>query len=175
MTGCNLSFNDETSDLRREVTSLERAADAQQNQIEAANQETASMNSRFLHLQAEHRKLKTQWQVEKTELENRVFQSLSLQQSTLGTLRKKEKDFDSLQSQLFTKLSREVPKGAKGAAIVVSKPLPREWSTGGKVRQNPTLRDAEIQALQSRLSLAEVCMQFLDCCSNVYECPLNVF
>ena len=94
--------------------------------------------------------MKSQWAAEKSEMESRVFQALSLQQSTLGTMRKKENDFDKLQSQL-AKMLKDSQKAQKNC-IYITKPLPRQWNA----TDAPMLRDAEFIALQSSISSANV-------------------
>lgn len=149
-------LNDECSELRKQNLSHERTSEVQAAQIEMFRQDVANANSRCSVMQTQQSQMKAQWTAEKSELEGKVFQTLALQQSTLGTLRKKEKDFDSLQTQL-SRVNKDAGKGQK-SSIVVSKPLPRSWSS--KV-SNPSLRDAEISALQSTVLAANEEVSFL--------------
>jgi hypothetical protein len=129
--------------------------EVQLSQIEIAKAETAGVTSRLSTLQTQFYQMKAQWAAEKSEMESRVFQALSLQQSTLGTMRKKENDFDKLQSQL-AKMLKDSQKAQKNS-IFISKPLPRQWNT----TEAPLLRDAEIIALQSSISAANVIYLYL--------------
>lgn len=157
--------NDECNELRAQTHALERTLEVQTTHTEVARQETASVGSRLLSLQTQHAQMKTQWSAEKAEMEGRVFQALSLQQSTLGTMRKREKDFDQLQSQLARMLKDS--QRAQKCCLLVSKPLPRQWNASST---EPTLKDAEVLALQASLASASVRVRYmhdLACASRV--------
>ena len=83
-----------------------------------------------------------------------MFQTLALQQSTLGTMRKKEKDFSGLQTQLMRHV-RDASKAQK-SVIVVSKPLPRGWQ---ERPEGPSIRDAEVSGLRSSLLASNVSLK----------------
>ena len=136
---------------RGEVGALERAHETVSGQLEATKYELACTSSKLAAVQGELRQARAQWAAERAELEGRVFQTLALQQSTLGSMRKKEKDFSGLQSQLMRHV-RDANK-AQGSVIVVSKPLPRGWQ---ERTEAPSLRDAEIAGLRSSLLASNV-------------------
>jgi hypothetical protein len=153
MKDCNMTMSEENAELRRQLQSLERSHEVQTAQLEVSRQDYNNINSRLMVFQAEMLQRKTQWSAEKSELESKVFQALSLQQSTLGTMRKKEKDFDTIQSQLM-KHVRDSQKGQK-SVITVTKALPRTWNST-KPEGGGSLRDAEMTAVQANLTAAEV-------------------
>lgn len=134
-----------------EVGALERSHETVSAELEATKHELAYTNSKLSAMQTELRQARSQWAAEKTELEARNFQTLALQQSTLGSFRKKEKDFSNLQSQLM-KHVRDAQKAQKGS-IVVSKPLPPSWQ---ERPERLTVRDAEIAGLQASLLATHV-------------------
>jgi len=101
-------------------------------------------------LKNEHRELRNQWLAEKSELESRCFQLQALQTQYQGTMRKKEKEFEKLQSQLI-KTIKDGQRSQK-AVITVSKPLQR-MSTQAKPL---TLRDAELLASKDNILALEV-------------------
>jgi Skp family chaperone for outer membrane proteins len=144
-------IGDECLDLRKQMLGMERTFEMQAAQIDVARQDANNSNSRLNALQVEQRQLKSQWAAEKAELETKAFQALALQQSTLGTMRKKEKDFDALQTHLSRAL-KDSQKSQK-CSIVISKQLPKSWNES---TTNGSLRDAEIYALQATLTAATV-------------------
>ena len=134
-----------------EVAALERAHETVAAQLEATKHELAYTSSKLSAVQGELRQMRGQWAAERSELEGRIFQTLALQQSTLGSMRKKERDFSGLQTQLM-KHVRDASKAQK-SVIVVSKPLPRGWQERPEA---PSLRDAEISGLRSSLVVSNV-------------------
>jgi hypothetical protein len=100
----------------------------------------------------EHRELRNQWLREKSELEGRNFQLLSLHTQLQGSMRKKEKDYEKLQTQL-EKLVKDSQRGSK-AVITISKPLQKNLSQV-KAPQ-ATLKDAELCAARTLISSLEV-------------------
>ena len=99
----------------------------------------------------EHRDTRNHWLNEKSELESRSFQMLALQTQIQGTMRKKEKDYEKLQSQL-DKVVRDSLRGNK-SVITVSKPLQKNSS---QIKATGTLLDAELIAAKSIISLLQV-------------------
>ena len=79
------------------------------------------------------------------------FQMLALQTQIQGTMRKKEKDYEKLQSQL-DKVVRDSLRGNK-SVITVSKPLQKNSS---QIKATGTLLDAELIAAKSIISLLQV-------------------
>lgn len=76
---------------------------------------------------------------------------LALQTQIQGTMRKKEKDYEKLQSQL-DKVVRDSLRGNK-SVITVSKPLQKNSS---QIKATGTLLDAELIAAKSIISLLQV-------------------
>ena len=99
----------------------------------------------------EHRDTRNHWLNEKSELESRSFQMLALQTQIQGTMRKKEKDYEKLQSQL-DKVVRDSLRGNK-SVNTVSKPLQKNSS---QIKATGTLLDAELIAAKSIISLLQV-------------------
>jgi hypothetical protein len=99
----------------------------------------------------EHREVKNQWLSDKQDLTTRLHQVQALNTQLQGTLKKKEKDYDKLQSQL-SKLVKDHSKGQK-SIITVSIPLKKSFSqdNSGLQTTQSILRDAMIVSLQNTL------------------------
>jgi hypothetical protein len=111
------------------------------------------MNSRFLQVNSEHRELRNHWIAEKSDLEGRLFQIQALHTQYQATMKKKDKDFDKLQSQL-SKTIKDLSRGQK-CFMTISIPLKKNLSQETCASSN-TLRDAEISAAKKTINLLEV-------------------
>lgn len=103
----------------------------------------------------EYRELKNHWLAEKSDLQSRLFQVQALNTQIHGTLKKKEKDYEKLQSQL-SKLVKDSGRGAPKAAITVSVPLKKAFSQESSGERTASaaslLRDVELIALRNTLT-----------------------
>lgn len=106
-------------------------------------------------MSTEHRELKNHWLAEKSDLQTRLFQVQVLNTQIHGTLKKKEKDHERLQSQL-SKLVKDSTRGAPKAVMTISVPLKKafsqESSSSSGASAQSLLRDAEIGALRNTLT-----------------------
>lgn len=128
-------------------------------------QELKSANKRIAAFQAEQIQAKRQWASEKTELESRYFQALSLLTQTQGTLRKREKDLEKLQSSLEKMATKEAK--ANKFAFTISKPLPKAFSQqqqSAATSSSSALKDVEVEvqrqlAADYRREVSSLCVQ----------------
>lgn len=106
----------------------------------------------------EQRDTRNHWLTEKNELENKLYQMLSLQTQIQGKIIKKEKDYEKLQLQL-DKVIKDSQRGNK-SMITISKPLKKNSS---QVKAPGTLVDAEMTAAKSIITLLEVFTYYYRC------------
>lgn len=113
-----------------------------------------NMGNKISALLAEHREVKNHWLAEKSDLQSRLCQVQALNTQISGTMKKKEKDFDKLQTQM-AKLVKDANKTVK-ATMVLTAPLKKSLSQD---QSNPTiaalLKDAELNALKSIIKSLE--------------------
>ena len=146
-----LAINDllvERQSLSSQLTALKKEKDASNNALQVLKNDITVCNNKFSTLSNETRQLKMHWLAEKNDLETRVFQTVSLNTQLQGSLRKKEKDFEKLQTQLL-KLVKDTSRAKP--MITVSKPLLKNSS---QVKSG-SIRDAELEAYISTNQLLE--------------------
>ena len=112
---------------------------------------------RMSALTAEHREVKQQWLGDKADLHNRFCQVQALNTQVQGTLKKKDKDFEKLQSQL-AKIVKDGNKAQAKPSIMLSIPVRKNLSQDSSVSTSATalLRDAEMMAMKRTLATLEV-------------------
>jgi uncharacterized protein YukE len=109
-------------------------------------QEISSQTSKVSAMLVEQRELRNHWAQEKNELESRMFQLTALQTQVEGTMKKKEKEFEKLQT-LLQKQVKDSQQGQK-VGVTVSKPIPKNSSQTKVISAGAALlRDAEFKAL----------------------------
>ncbi len=138
----------ERQSLLSQVTTLKKEKEASNNALHVLKNDITVCNNKYSTLSNESRQLKMQWLAEKNDLEARVFQTISLNTQLQGSLRKKEKDFEKLQTQLL-KLVKDTSRAKP--MITVSKPLLKNSS---QVKSG-TIKDAELEAYISTNQLLE--------------------
>jgi len=149
------------STMKTKIDNLERQKEADAARITVLNQDVNAANEKMSALRAEQRELKCLWLSEKSELESRCFQLQALHTQLQGTLRKKERDYDRLQTQLSkaVKESQKPPRGGSGQqqgftpVISISQPLKKN-SSQSQATQG-TLLDAELTAVRSTVATLE--------------------
>jgi hypothetical protein len=150
-----LRFTEEVTRLQYQVSSMKEEKDAKDLLIESMKRDEQVFNNRISAMTTEHRELKNHWLAEKSDLQSRLFQVQALNTQIHGTLKKKEKDYEKLQSQL-SKLVKDSGRGAPKAAITVSVPLKKAFSQESSGERTASaaslLRDAELIALRNTLS-----------------------
>lgn len=132
------------------------------------------LNSKISAMTTEHREVRNHWLTEKSDLEGRMFQMQGLNTTMqgmlfhpkfpvvficiLGTMKKKEKDFEKLQNQ-YAKLVKDNERGNK-AVIQLSQPLRKgitqSTSDLAKATSITLLRDAEVMAARNAATHLEV-------------------
>ena len=116
---------------------------------------------RISALTAEHRDVKQQWLGDKADLHNRFCQVQALNTQVQGTLKKKDKDFEKLQSQL-AKLVKDGNKAQAKPAILLSLPIRKNLSQESSLPISATalLKDAEV--LAAKRTIATLDVSFMD-------------
>lgn len=104
------------------------------------SQEISGVQGKMSAMQEDQRQLRCHWLAEKNELETRCFQAQGLVTQYMGTLRKKDKDYEKLQGQL-AKMVKDSSRGQK-SVIVITKPLPKNFQE--KLKPAVTLKDVEL-------------------------------
>lgn len=136
----------------------------------------------------EQRESKGKWQLERSELEAQIVQLTAQQTQLVGTIRKKDADFERLQVYLHKSQSMSqrsapgphpglsialvvtsgpppVPSVTTGASsnvgLVISKPLPSSSLQAQQI-QMQVVRDATVQSLTQLLRESQVCSNFMN-------------
>lgn len=155
-----------TTELKGRVSSLEKEREIHKSEIVMLKQDLNVSEEKMNGLRSEHREVKCQWLNEKSELESRIHQTLALNTQIQGTLRKKERDYDRLQTQLSKLTSRTSSKGGamapkgkndsgSGQTILLSKPLKRNSSQKGDPAAG-SLEMAEVSAAKATIASLEI-------------------
>jgi hypothetical protein len=114
-------------------------------------QEVTAATNKVSATLVEQRELRNHWAQEKNELEGRMFQLTSLQTQVEGTMKKKEKEFEKLQT-LLQKQVKDSMRGQK-VGVVVSKPIQKNSSQTKQVSAGAAvLKDAELKALTGTIT-----------------------
>eukprot|EP01039_Chlorochromonas_danica_P002394 gene2394-2626_t len=137
------------------------------------------LDQRHLHekisaMMEDQRTVKNHWLAEKADLQSRLFQVQALNTQYLGSMKKKEKDYEKLQNHL-AKVIKDIQKTPKASATLSSSSTSTTSSSSSTTtssssstlmttalkknlsqdQTNPIvqqlLKDAEVQALKSRL------------------------
>lgn len=150
-----LRFTEEVTRLQIQLQNLKDEREAKDLLIDAMKRDEQVFNNRISALTSEHRDLKNHWLAEKSDLQSRLFQVQALNTQIHGTLKKKEKDYEKLQSQM-SKLVKDSGRGAPKPSITISVPLKKAFSQDQNDK-NPSavtslLRDAELCALRNTLT-----------------------
>lgn len=153
----NKELIDENSKMRNQLNNSAREKEKTNEEIAILKQDARVAQGKVSAMQTEQRQLRNRWLEEKTDLENKVHQSLALQTHATATLRKKEKDYDKLQLQL-SKLVKESNKSNK-AMMVISKPLKANSTQKTQLEKAEitaaALREAEINHLRTSMQALE--------------------
>ncbi len=126
--------------------SLEKEKESLGTYVENLKRELLAANNRTSTLVNEQRELRNHWMAEKADLQSRLCQVQTLNTQFQGSLKKKEKEFDKLQSQLL-KLVKDSTRGMK-STILISAPPKKVFS---QESNGVTLRDAEVVSLKRSL------------------------
>jgi chromosome segregation ATPase len=122
-------------------------------------QDIQQLHMRLSAQTTEQRELKNRWLQEKTDLDNRYHQAETLSTQLQGTLKKKDKDFDKLQSQL-AKIVKDGNKGQAKPCIQMSQPvrknLSHDTASASHASVTTLLKDAEIQASKKTIATLDV-------------------
>jgi len=153
----NKTLIDENTKSRGQLNNATRDKEKTTEEIAILKQEARVAQGKVSAMQTEQRQLRNRWLEEKTDLENKVHQSLALQTHATATLRKKEKDYDKLQLQL-SKLVKESNKSNK-TMMVISKPLKANSTQKTQLEKAEiaaaSLREAEINNLRTSMQTLE--------------------
>ena len=132
----------ELIDINKELTSQLKLKEGE---VDKLTSDFLGMKNRLNAVQTEHREIRSRWTSDKSDLEQKVFQTMGLVTHTQATLKKKEKDYDKLQDQL-QKIARTNNRSQKGC-ITISRPLAKN-SSQSKTTSGIGLKDAEVYAAQ---------------------------
>jgi hypothetical protein len=114
-------------------------------------QEVTAATNKVSAILVEQRELRNHWAQEKNELEGRMFQLTALQTQVEGTMKKKEKEFEKLQT-LLQKQVKDSMRGQK-VGVVISKPIQKNSSQTKQVSAGAAvLKDAELKALTGTIT-----------------------
>lgn len=105
----------------------------------------------------EHRDMRNHWVAEKSDLQTRIFQVQAQNTQVMGTLKKKEKDFEKLQNQL-AKIVKDSSRGQAKPSIVMSLPVKKNLSQGPGEQGTAAsiLKDSEMQAAKKTITSLDV-------------------
>jgi ribosomal protein S18 len=149
----NSSLVTQCETYRLKTVNLQREKERAEGTIQGLKQELGSANNKVGVMMVEQRELRNHWLQEKSELEGRLFQMQTVQTQYDATMRKKEKEYQRVQSHL-EKQVRDSRRG-QSSSITISKPLPKNLSQKNASISSGTmstssaaslLRDAEVAA-----------------------------
>jgi Ni,Fe-hydrogenase I large subunit len=116
------------------------------------NQDVNGVQGKMSAMQEDQRLLRCHWLAEKNDLETRCFQAQGLATQYQGTIRKKDKDYEKLQTQL-AKMVKDSQRGQKAVAVI-TRPLPKNFQETAKTVV--TLKDVELAESRSTNAAIEV-------------------
>lgn len=155
----NKKLVDDYSRVRTQLNQHIRDKQTHCDQLAAMKQEVKFSAGRVSALQQEHRAERNHWVEEKADLESKVFKMLGLQTGFQSALRKKEKDYEKLQSQL-SKAVKDQNKAAKATVMAISKPIKQNSSQLNAAERTEAnaaaLRAAEVASLRQYVHQLEV-------------------
>ena len=151
------SSSEECQKLRQQISMLTRERDRELDSNNGLRYDQQLLNNRITTLNNEHRDIRNRWLSEKSDLEGRLFQLQALNTQVQGTMKKKEKDFEKLQTQL-SKIVKDSMRSLKPPALMISVPLKKNISQQDSIIDKAALevlRDAEVLAAKTSMKCFE--------------------
>jgi hypothetical protein len=144
-------LSQDAGDYQRRNEQLARDLQLQATAAQALARDVQAANGRLSSAGAELRDLRQRMAAERADFTARLQQIQGVRTVLEGSLKKKEKEFLCLQTQLAKIVSKDSVKSAK-VSVVISGPPPAS-SLRATAATAPSLRDAETAALRNSLAV----------------------